>query len=277
VSDAGLEALLRRDKYVVLAALLALTALAWSYLLWLSGHMATDGASMGNMAMGDMAMDGMTMGTAPALTPWAMELMLACIMWTVMMVGMMTPSVAPVVLLYARVARHAASNGKPFAATGWFAGGYFLAWAGFSIVAAAAQVALRSLALLTPALASANHFAGAAILIVAGAYQWSPLKDACLGQCRAPLAFIQRHGGFKASAVGSLGLGLRHGLYCIGCCWAFMLLLFVGGVMNILWVAGLAVLVLLEKFPTQGRLLSRATGSLLIAYGLLLVGRALFS
>jgi predicted metal-binding membrane protein len=272
VSDAGLEALLRRDRYVVFAALLALTALAWSYLLWLSGHMAMDGATMGNMAM-----DGIAMGAAPALTPWAMELVLACIMWTVMMVGMMTPSVAPVVLLYARVARHAASNGKPFAATGWFAGGYFLAWAGFSVVAAAAQVALRSLALLTPMLASANHFVGGAILIVAGAYQWSRLKDACLGQCQAPLAFIQRHGGFKARAVESLELGLRHGLYCIGCCWALMLLLFVGGVMNILWVAGLAVLVLLEKFPAQGRFLSRATGSALIAGGLLLICRDLVS
>ena len=273
MSDAGLEALLRRDKYVVLAALLALTALAWSYLLWLSGHMAM--AAMGDMAMGNMSMDGMATGTAPALTPWAMELVLACIMWTVMMVGMMTPSVAPVVLLYARVARHAASNGKPFAATGWFAGGYFLAWTGFSVVAAAAQIALRSLALLTPALASANHVFGGAILIVAGAYQWSPLKNACLGFCRAPLVFIQRHGGFKADALGSLGLGWRHGLYCIGCCWALMLLLFVGGVMNILWVAGLAVLVLLEKFPAQGRLLSRATGSALIAGGLLLIGREL--
>jgi predicted metal-binding membrane protein len=261
--------LLRRDKYVVLAALLALTALAWSYLLWLSAHMTM--AAMGDMAMGNMSMDGMTMGTAPALTSWAMELVLASVMWTVMMVGMMTPSVAPVVLLYARVARHAASNGKPFAATGWFAGGYFLAWTGFSVVAAAAQVALRSLALLTPSLASANHLIGATILIVAGAYQWSPLKDACLGQCRAPLAFIQRHGGFKASAVGSLGLGLRHGLYCIGCCWALMLLLFVGGVMNILWVAGLAVLVLLEKFPAQGRVFSRITGLVLIAGGLLMI------
>jgi predicted metal-binding membrane protein len=257
---------------VVFAALLALTALAWSYLLWLSGHMAIDATSMGNMAM-----DGMAMGTAPALTPWMMELGLACIMWTVMMVGMMTPSVAPVVLLYARVARHAASDGKPFAATGWFAGGYFLAWAGFSVVAATAQVALRSLALLTPMLTSANHFVGAVFLIVAGAYQWSRLKGACLGQCRAPLEFIQRHGGFKADAAGSLKLGLRHGLYCIGCCWAFMLLLFVGGVMNILWVAALAVLVLLEKFPAQGRFLSRATGSVLIAGGLLLIGRGLVS
>jgi predicted metal-binding membrane protein len=273
VSDDGLEALLRRDKYVVLAALLALTALAWSYLLWLSGHMA----ATGDMAMGNMSMDGMAMGTAPALTPWATELVLACIMWTVMMVGMMTPSVAPVVLLYARVARHAASNGKPFAATGWFAGGYFLAWTGFAIVAAASQMALRSLALLTPGLASANHVFGGAILIVAGAYQWSPVKNACLGFCRTPLVFIQRHGGFKASAVGSLGLGLRHGFYCIGCCWALMLLLFVGGVMNILWVAGLAVLVLLEKLPTRGRLLSRATGSLLIAGGLFLIGRDLVS
>ena len=268
MSDDGLEALLRRDRYVVFAALLALTALAWSYLLWLSGHMAIDATSMGNMAM-----DGMAMGTAPALTPWMMELGLACIMWTVMMVGMMTPSVAPVVLLYARVARHAATNGKPFAATGWFAGGYFLAWTGFSVVAAAAQVTLRSLALLTPMLASANHFVGAFLLIVAGAYQWSRLKGACLGQCRAPLEFIQRHGGFKAEAAGSLQLGLRHGLHCIGCCWAFMLLLFVGGVMNLVVIAALTVLVAFEKLTPFGAPGARISGVLLIAAALWMLMR----
>jgi predicted metal-binding membrane protein len=263
MSDAGLEALLRRDGYVVLAALLALTALAWSYLIWLSGH----------MAMSDMAMAGMAMDAIPAAA--RIDLLLAFIMWTVMMIGMMTPSVAPVILLYARVGRHAAANGKSFAATGWFAGGYFLAWTGFSALAAAAQMVLRGAMLLTPQIASANHILAGALLLVAGLYQWSPLKSACLAQCRAPLLFIQRHGGFKADATGSLALGFRHGLYCIGCCWAFMLLLFVGGVMNLLWIAALAVLVLLEKFPAQGRFLARATGAALIAGGLLLLYRGI--
>ena len=256
MSDAGLHALFRRDGYVVLAALLALTILAWSYLAWLSGRMGMDGMSMDGMAM------------APAFTP--IDFLLAFVMWTVMMIGMMTPSVAPVILLYARVGRHAAANVFPFAATGWFAGGYFLAWTGFSALAAAAQVALHGAALLTPQMASASHLMAGMLLIVAGVYQWSPLKNTCLVQCRAPLLFIQRHGGFKADAAGSLALGLRHGLYCTGCCWAFMLLLFVGGVMNLLWVACLAVLVLLEKFPAQDRVFSRITGLVLIAGGLLM-------
>jgi predicted metal-binding membrane protein len=194
-------------------------------------------------------------------------------MWAIMMVGMMTPSVAPVILLYARVGRQAASSGKPFAAAGWFAAGYFLAWTVFSILAATAQIALRSATLLTPMLEPASPLLGGAILMVAGVYQWSGLKNACLVQCREPLGFIQRLGGFKREATASLALGFRHGLYCIGCCWAFMFLLFVGGVMNLLWVAGLAVLVLLEKFPAQGRFLSRATGGVLIAGGLLLIYR----
>jgi predicted metal-binding membrane protein len=224
--------------------------------------------------MADMAMPGMDMGPASTALPRAaMDVLLAFVMWTVMMVGMMTPSVAPVILLYARVARHAAADGKAFAATGWFAAGYFLAWTVFSILAAVAQVTLRGAALLTPMLASASNGMGGVILIVAGVYQWSQWKDACLTQCREPLLFIQRHGGFKRHASGSLELGLRHGLYCIGCCWAFMLLLFVGGIMNILWVAALAVLVLLEKFPMQGRFLSRATGCALIAGGVSLIYR----
>jgi predicted metal-binding membrane protein len=269
--DAVLEALLRRDRQVVLAALLLLAALTWSYLLWLAGHMAT---ASPDTTMADMAMPGMDMGPAPRIAPWAaMDILLAFVMWSVMMVGMMTPSVAPMILLYARVGRHAASDGKPFAATGWFAAGYFLAWTGFSVLATVTQVALRSAALLTPMLTSTSDLMGGVILIVAGVYQWSRLKDACLMQCREPLLFIQRHGGFKRRAMGSLGLGLRHGLYCIGCCWAFMLLLFVGGVMNILWVAALAVLVLLEKLSMQGRFLSRATGCALISGGVFLIYR----
>lgn len=268
MGNAVLESLLKRDRYVVLAALLALTALAWSYLLWLAGTMPSSGMTMSQMAM--------AAAMAPPVASAPMDLLLAFIMWAVMMVGMMTPSIAPVILLYARVGRHAASSGKLFAATGWFAAGYFLAWTGFSILAAAAQVTLRAAALLTPDLASANRTLEAGFLIVAGAYQWSPLKNACLAQCRQPLMFIQRHGGFKRSAAGSLALGFRHGLYCTGCCWSFMLLLFVGGVMNLLWVAALAVLVLMEKLPAQGNFLARATGTALMAGGVLLIYRELF-
>jgi predicted metal-binding membrane protein len=190
-------------------------------------------------------------------------------MWAVMMVAMMTPSVAPMVLVHARVARQALEREKPFAATGWFVAGYLLAWTGFAAAATAAQWALEFAMLLTPAMAVRNTFGGA-VLIAAGLYQWTPLKDACLKQCQSPLVFMQRH-GLPADVRGSLVLGAQHGIYCIGCCWALMLLLFVGGVMNLLWIAAVAVFVLLEKVLPAGRLLSRAAGMGLIAAGVWLV------
>jgi predicted metal-binding membrane protein len=223
-------------------------------------------ASMPGMDM-DMSMGAM----APQARPWVItDLLFGFAMWAVMMAGMMLPSVAPMILLYARVGRQAEAQAKPFAATGWFAGGYLVAWAGFSILATLLQAALNKAALLTPEMASANDVMGGIILIAAGIYQWTPLKDRCLANCRAPLSFIQRHGGFQRQALASLGLGLRHGLYCIGCCWALMLLLFVGGVMNLAWIAGLAVLVLLEKAMTDGRAISRAVGIGLVIGGLTL-------
>jgi len=261
VSDTGLEAILRRDRQAVLVALVLLTALTWAYVLWLARHMAMP-AAMPGMDMGAMA---------PQARPWVIaDLLFGFTMWAVMMAGMMLPSVSPVILLYARVGRQAETRAKPFAATGWFAGGYLLAWAGFSLLATLLQAALNKAALLTPEMASANDVLGGIILIAAGIYQWTPLKDRCLANCRAPLTFIQRHGGFQRQALPSLGLGLRHGLYCIGCCWALMLLLFVGGVMNLAWIAGLAALVLLEKLFTEGRTISRAVGIGLIIGGLTL-------
>jgi len=130
------------------------------------------------------------------------------------------------------------------------------------------ETALTHAALLTPQLASADDVIGGLILISAGVYQWTPLKDRCLADCRAPLSFIQRHGGFQRHALPSLALGLRHGVYCTGCCWALMLLLFVGGVMNLAWIASLAVLVLLEKVFTEGRTISRVVGIGLVIGGL---------
>jgi predicted metal-binding membrane protein len=184
-------------------------------------------------------------------------------MWAVMMVGMMTPSAAPLVLLYARVGRLVASEKPPFVASGWFAGGYLLTWVGFSFIATTAQWALERTGWLSPTMASVSNAFGGVILIAAGLYQWTPFKDACLSQCQAPLEFIQRHGGFRADARGSVALGVRHGAYCVGCCWILMALLFVVGVMNVLWIALLMVFVLLEKMLPTGRLISRISGQVL--------------
>ena len=258
--DTKHEAVLRRDRLAVLTAVLLLIVLAWGYVLWHS------------LAMPDASMQGMDMrAMAPAIRPWTpTDLLFGVLMWTVMMAGMMLPSVVPVILLYVLVGRQAEALHKPLAATGWFIGGYLLAWVGFSLLAALLQAGLLQATLLTPQLASANDMLGGAILIAAGLYQWSPLKYKCLAKCRAPLFFIQRHGGFQREALPSLRLGLQHGLYCIGCCWALMLLLFVGGVMNLVWIAGLAAVVLLEKVLSDGRNVSRLVGAGLVIGGLVL-------
>jgi predicted metal-binding membrane protein len=271
----GGEAALRRDRLIILAALLLLVAVAWAYLFRLAAGMAMppEAAQMPGM---NMSMPGMDMGAAmaPSVTRFDLtDALLTFIMWFVMMIGMMTPAVTPTILLYARVGRMAALQQKPFAPAGWFAGGYFLAWAAFSLAATAAQIGLRDVMLLTAMLQSSSDLLSGFVLVVAGLYQWSPWKNACLEHCRAPLLFIQRHGGFRPQAGASVMLGLRHGLYCIGCCWALMLLLFVGGVMNIAWIAGLAVLVLAEKLWSRGRHLSRAVGVAAIAGGLFLIIR----
>jgi predicted metal-binding membrane protein len=169
---------------------------------------------------------------------------------------MMAPSAAPMILMYARMGRQAAVAGTPLAATGWFAAGYFLAWIGFSVLATIVQWALERAALLDTAMASASNVLGGIVLIGTGVYQWTPLKDVCLRQCQTPLLFLMRHGGFRGEMPGCLLLGLRHGAYCVGCCWVLMTLLFVGGVMNVLWIAVLALLVLQEKLTPIGRVIS---------------------
>jgi predicted metal-binding membrane protein len=258
MNSAALESVLKRDRGMVVVALFALTALCWAYLLWLARSMSTT-ALMASMP-------GMNMG--PAIRPWdPADLIFTFLMWTVMMVGMMTPSAAPMILIYARVGRQARAEGRPFAATGWFAGGYLFAWSGFAALASVAQAGLSEAALITPMLAAASNFFAGLLLVAAGVYQFTPLKTSCLTQCQAPLRFLQRQGGFKRDAKGSALLGLKHGLYCVGCCWALMTLLFVGGVMNVLWIAALSILVLLEKVVPAGRLIGRAAGLVLITAG----------
>jgi predicted metal-binding membrane protein len=270
-----LEAAFRRDRTVVGAALAAMTALAWTYLLWLSANMDMSapadnpGMAMPGMNMPKMSMPGMIV---PEFRPWSVgEFAFTFGMWAVMMVGMMTPSAAPMVLAYAAVGRKASAQGKPFAATGWFVTGYLLTWIAFAFAATAGQFALTQAALLDETMASASRVFGGAVLIAAGAYQWTPSKEACLTQCQSPLVFIQRYGGFRRDPQGSVLLGLRHGAYCVGCCWILMGLLFVGGVMNVLWIAAISAFVLVEKTLPAGRLFSRTAGLILIAAGVWLV------
>jgi predicted metal-binding membrane protein len=270
MSDTALEAVLRRDRMIVVAALAALTALAWADLVWLAKDMAMDGMDMTGFRM-IPAGQGLMM---PVTAPWQpIEFGYVLAMWIVMMVGMMTPSVAPMILIHARVGRQAATEGKPFAASGWFAGGYLLAWTAFALIATAAQWGLERAALLTPMMQSASNVLGAIVLIAAGLYQWTPLKEACLSHCRSPLSFIQQQGGFRRDPAGALTLGFRHGIYCIGCCWALMALLFVGGVMNLLWIAALAILVLVEKALPFGRVIARLAGIACIAAGVWLLSQ----
>jgi len=268
-----LEAVLRRDRRIVAGALGVIAALSWAYVLWLAADMHMEGMNGSGLRMVPAGLGMM----APAAAPWsAVEFALVFLMWAVMMVGMMAPSAAPMILLYARVGRQGKITGKPLAATGWFAAGYVFAWVGFSFAATLVQWALEREALLDARMASANRWLGALVLMVAGIYQWTPLKNACLAQCQTPLGFLMSHGGFRSTVRGCLHLGLVHGTYCVGCCWVLMALLFVVGVMNVLWIALLALLVLLEKLTPWGRWVARIAGAVCIAAGVWMVFSPLF-
>lgn len=270
MTEAALQAVLRRDRLVVVAALAVVIALAWTYVLWLAADM-----TMGGMDTTGYRAIPAGMGLMiPDTVPWApIEFVYVLLMWVVMMVGMMTPSVAPMILIYGRVGGQAAALGKPFAPSIWFVGGYLLVWATFSVAATLAQWALQRLGLLSPMMASSSALLGGGLLIAAGLYQWTPAKNICLHQCQAPVLFIQTHGGFRGDSAGALVLGARHGAYCVGCCWTLMALLFVGGVMNVLWIATIAIFILMEKvFPT-GRIVSRIAGAGLVVSGLWLLAK----
>jgi predicted metal-binding membrane protein len=272
MSDAALAAVLKRDRAIVVVCLAVLILLAGAYVIWLADDMEMGGMDMTGFRM-IPAGSGLMM---PVDAPWhVIEFAFVFVMWAVMMVGMMTPSIAPLILLYARVGRQAAAQQQPFAASAFLAGGYLLAWIVFSAAVTIAQWAVERQGWLTPSMASASSIFGGLILIAAGLYQWTPLKNACLRQCQSPLQFIQRHGGFRADAIGSLKLCARHGGYCLGCCWTLMTLLFVGGVMNVFWIALISIFVLTEKVVPVQRLISRFAGTLLLAVGVYLIASSL--
>jgi predicted metal-binding membrane protein len=284
MSDTALEAVLRRDRAIVLAALVAIAAIAWAYVLWLARDMSIStllvpvgqGRAMPGMDMKGIDMSAMpSMDMAPIFTAWGpIDFALMFTMWSVMMVGMMTPSVAPMVLLYAGVGRKARASGGVFASSAWFFLGYLLVWIGFSIAATGTQWILTSVALLSPMMTTTSTALSGVVLLVAGLYQWTSWKDVCLRQCQAPIAFLSKNGGFRSDPYGAAGVGVKHGLYCLGCCWALMGLLFVGGIMNLFWIAGIAILVLSEKVMPLGRVIPRIAGAIMGLAGIWLITEA---
>ncbi|NIS61841.1 MAG: DUF2182 domain-containing protein [Proteobacteria bacterium] len=246
-----LEALLKRDRTLVVSGLVAILALAWGYTIYVAY---------------DMDMMGREMAMMPMMRLWsAGDFVLMYVMWAVMMVAMMVPSAAPMVLIFAAVHRKRREQGGAFVPTGVFLAGYLVVWSVFSLAAVLSQYGLQRAALLSPMMETTAPWLGAALLAAAGAFQFMPLKEACLAKCRTPMGFIMIE--WRESSRGAFIMGLRHGTYCTGCCWALMALLFVGGVMNLLWVAFLAVFVLLEKVIPAGGLLGKTGGIIMIAWG----------
>jgi predicted metal-binding membrane protein len=245
-----------------LAGLGAITVAAWVYVVVTARRMTSGSAGMRGQSMAP-AMDAMA-----GVQPWtATEFGLRLAMWAVMMVAMMVPTAAPMTLMYAAVARKAAAQHNPVAPTFVFVAGYITMWTMFSLVATAAQYALDQAALLSPMMVSKSAAFGAALLIAAGVYQLTPLKNACLRNCRAPAHFLSRY--WRTGNLGAFRMGLRLGAYCIGCCWILMGLLFVGGVMNLLWIAAIAIFVLLEKTIPFGDVSGRFAGAAMILVGAL--------
>jgi predicted metal-binding membrane protein len=250
------KSLPRRDRIAVLVALSGVTALAWLYLFDLA-------SAMPGMSDGRMSEAG-AMLQMHAWTPRHFAMMF--LMWAVMMIGMMVPTAAPMTLVYAAVARKAARQGTPVAPTAAFVAGYVTMWTAFSLVATVVQWGFDEAALLSPMMVSRSPALGAALLFAAGIYQLTPFKNACLEHCRAPAHFISEN--WRPGVTGAFRMGLVHGAYCLGCCWILMGLLFLGGVMNLLWIAAITLFVLLEKIVPAGRLAGRLAGLAMIATAL---------
>jgi predicted metal-binding membrane protein len=248
------ERVIRRDRLIMVAGLVAVLALSWTYLV-ITGRGMQSMLSEGEMhaAMG-----------MPEMQSWTRELAALFAMWTVMMVGMMLPSATPLILLILGVYRRRDDRHTQLNSV-LFVGGYLLAWTVFSLAAASGQILLHRAALLSAAMVARSGFLAAGILFVAGLYQLLPAKNACLTHCRSPLSFLGHH--WREGPGGAIHMGFFHGLFCVGCCWALMALLFVAGVMNLLWVAAIAAFVLVEKVTRQGLLLGRVAGVLLILWG----------
>jgi predicted metal-binding membrane protein len=257
------EVLLRHDRLIIGTGLAVICLLSWLYIIAGAGT----GMSTINMTTWQLPLPA---PSTSAVMPWSLFywIIMAC-MWWVMMIAMMVPSAAPMVMLYTRVHRYAQKTGQmdpTVIPTAAFASGYLLTWLVFSLAATSLQWLLEQAGLMhTMMMWITNNMLSGSFLMIAGIYQLSPLKNICLKHCRSPADYLYRH--WRRGRLGAARMGLEHGLYCVGCCWSLMALLFVGGVMNLVWIAGLAIFVLIEKLAQNGHWFGRASGLLMIIAG----------
>ena len=287
-----------KDRMTVYIGALVVILASWFYIIGMGWHMNTlpfidnPGAMNMDMEMGKKPMD-MEMGKKPmdmemqvnsdmtlvnkilAWMPpsqgaWALtDFTLLFLMWSVMMIAMMTPSILPMLLLFTTLNSRNRDNGKETSSTMILLSGYLFSWVLFSLVITFPQYAMHKSGLLNPMMEPSHAYFGAIMLCLAGIYQFSPFKDACLTVCQSPLSFLVNN--WKDGSLGTFIIGYKHGFYCIGCCWALMMTLFALGVMNIMWVMILTLFVLFEKLAYKRPILfRRITGIFFIAWGALL-------
>ena len=247
------ESVLKRDRLIVIAGLVMVVLVAWIYMIMLAFDMQNMNMSM------EMSM--------PQMQTWnSADFLLTFVMWSVMMVAMMIPSAAPMILTFSAINRRKNEEKNPVLLTSLFLLGYLVIWTVFSAGATAVQWGLHSLALLSPMMMSSSPILGGILLLGAGIFQFTPYKQACLGHCRTPMGFLMTE--WRLGKKGAFLMGIRHGNFCVGCCWLIMALLFVAGVMNLLWVATIAGFVLLEKVIPSGEWVSKIAGIVMIVWGL---------
>jgi predicted metal-binding membrane protein len=248
--------LLLRDRVAIWLALAAVTALSWLYVYRQMG-----------------AMDGMADIAIPtAYVPWsAADFTLNIAIWWAMMPGMMLPSAAPMILTFATINRRKRERAQPFVPTIVFTVGYLIAWGLFGVFATLVDWGLDRGALISPTTGRLGPVLGALVVAVAGIYQLTPLKFVCLTHCRSPFDFILNH--WRDGATGALRMGLEHGLYCLGCCWFLMALLFAAGLMSLLWMAAITVFVFVEKLFPAGQWIARTSGVAMIGFSIYLLCR----
>lgn len=265
-----------KDRIIVYLGIILILAVSWGYIIGMGWHMGTLPFGTEPMKMdGSMKMDMNNKSLLESVLTWMppmsgiwsfSDFFLLFIMWAVMMIAMMTPSILPMIMLFTSLNSKKIKENKPSASPLNLLMGYLLSWVLFSLVITFPQYGLHKIGLLTPMMEPTHAALGGVILMLAGIYQFTPFKDACLSVCQSPLSFMMNN--WRDGNLGAFLIGYKHGFYCVGCCWFLMLTLFALGVMNIMWVAILTIFVMFEKlsvkFPLQYRYF---TGFVFLGWG----------